>query len=114
MERLTTRLEEILEKAKRAEKKLCSVKLFKQPVRYLVHPEAEITEEMEAFLFTADFDFALDDRHYLVRKVYATEFATESFEVKLACRNLANARLKDDYRRIKEAGIEIEEKYFEQ
>ncbi len=114
MEKLTTRLEEILEKAKVAEKKSCSVRIFKQPVKYLVHPEAEITEEMEAFLFTADFDFDIDGKRYVVRKVYATEFATESFEAKLACRNLANARLKEDYKRLKEAGIEMEEKYFEE
>jgi len=114
MERLKTRLEEIIEKAKGAEKATCKVNVFKQPVKYLVHPEAEITEEMEAFLYTADFDFDIDGKHYIVRKTYATEFATESFEAKKACLNLANARLKEDYKRLKEAGIEVEEKFFEE
>ncbi len=114
MERLKTRLEEILEKAKGAEKVNCSVTLFKQPVKYLVHPEAEITEEMEAFLYTADFNFEIDGKNYIARKTYATEFATESFEAKMACRNLANSRLKEDYKRLKDAGIEVEEKYFEE
>ena len=114
MERLKTRLEEILEKAKGAKKVSCSVNLLKQPVRYLVHPEAEITEEMEAFLYTADFNFEIDGKNYTVRKTYATEFATESFEAKRACRNLANARLKEDYERLKGAGIDLEEKYFEE
>ncbi len=114
MEKLTTRLEEVLEKAKTADKKSCKVTLYKQPVKFLVHPEAEITEELEAYLYTADFEFDIDGKHYAVRKVYATEFATESFEAKLACRNLANARLKEDYKRLKEAGIEVEEKYFKE
>ncbi len=114
MERLKTRLEEILEKAKGAEKVSCKVELLTQPVRFLVHPEAEITEELEAFLSTADFHFKIDDKTYVVRKTYATEFATESFEEKRACMNLANARLKEDYKRLKDEGIEVEEKYFKE
>ena len=113
MERLKTRLEEIIEKAKGAKEAACQVELLKQPVKFLVHPEAEITEEMEAHLYTADFHFTIDGQSYEVRKSYATEFATEPFEAKKACLNLANARLKEDYKRLKEAGIQLEEKYFE-
>ncbi len=113
MAKQNIRLEEVIEKARSATKATGDVKLLKRPIKFLVHPEAEIVEEQEARLYTADFIFNINGETYKVAKTYLTEFITESPEVVMLNRNIANARLKEDYKRLKEAGIEITEKYFE-
>ncbi len=113
MAKSNLRLQDVIEKAKKAQKATGEVVLLKRPVKFLVHPEAELVEEKEARIYAALFKFNIDDEIMLVEKTYVIEFITESPEEMMLNRNLANARLKDDYKRLKEAGIEIEEKYFE-
>jgi len=107
------RLEDIIEKAKKAQKATGEVKLFKRPIKFLVHPEVEMLEEREAKLYSAEFTFDIDGEIYHVSKTYVIEFKTENPEDIMLNRNIANARLKDDYKRLKDAGIEITEKYFD-
>ncbi|OAG27335.1 hypothetical protein [Thermodesulfatator autotrophicus] len=112
MERVD-RLAQIVEMAKQGKKVKAKVTLLKRPIVLKIHPEAQILEEKEAYILGAIFEFEVDGQTYKVERFYAMGFPTESFEEELANRNLANALLKEDYERLKEAGIEIEEKYFE-
>ncbi len=113
MAQLDVRLEDVIEKAKKAQKASADVKLLKRPIKFLVHPEAEIVEEQEAKLYSAEFHFDIDGEKIQINKVYLTEFITESPEDTMVNRNIANARLKKDFERLKAAGIEIKETYFE-
>ncbi|NPA48389.1 MAG: hypothetical protein GXO20_00255 [Thermodesulfobacteria bacterium] len=108
------RLAQIVEMAKQGKKVKARVTLLKRPIILKIHPEAQILEEKEAYILAARFEFEVNGEKYVVDRYYAMGFPTESFEEELANRNLANALLKEDYERLKEAGVEIEEeKYFE-
>ncbi len=108
------RLAQIIEMAKQGKKVKAKVTLLKRPIILKIHPEAQILEEKEAYILSARFEFEVDGEKYTVDRFYAMGFPTETIEEELANRNLANARLKEDYKRLKEAGVEIEEeKYFE-
>ncbi|WP_022853852.1 hypothetical protein [Thermodesulfatator atlanticus] len=112
MERID-RLAQIVEMAKQGKKIKAKVTLLKRPIVLKIHPEAQILEEKEAYILGAIFEFQVNGNTYKVERFYAMGFPTETVEEELANKNLANALLKEDYQRLKEAGIEIEEKYFE-
>ncbi|NPB09887.1 MAG: hypothetical protein GXO17_05980 [Thermodesulfobacteria bacterium] len=108
------RLEDVIQLAKAGQKIKAEVQLLKRPIILKIHPEAQIVEETEAYLLTAKFKFYIGDQTVEIERIYVMGFPTEEFEQERANINVANARLKEDYRRLKEAGIEIvEEKYFE-
>ncbi len=70
-----------------------------------VHPEAEIVEEKEAYFLKAMFRFKLADQVYRVEKVYVMGFSDEDLDTTRLNKNIANSRLKEDFRRLKEAGV---------
>ena len=109
------RLDDIIAMARKGKRVKGKVALYKRPVRFMVHPEAEVAEEQEGYLLTAHYTFEVDGGDtYELEKLYIRGFPTEDFEYTKINRNIANGRLKDDYERLKEAGIEIqEERYFE-
>ena len=107
------RLEEVIQLAKAGNEVKAEVQLLKRPIILKIHPEAQIVEETEAYLLTAKFKFQVGDQTIEIERIYVMGFPSEDFEQERANINLANARLKEDYRRLKEAGIKIEEKYFE-
>ena len=107
------RLEDIIALAKKGNKIRGEVELLKRPIILKIHPEAQIVEETEAYLLTAKFKFYVGDQTYEIERIYVMGFPTEEFEKERENINLANARLKEDFKRLKESGIEIEEKYFE-
>ncbi len=107
------RLEDVILLAQRGNKIKGEVELLKRPIVLKIHPEAQIVEETEAYLLTAKFKFKVGDQTYEIERIYVMGFPSENFEQEKANLNLANARLKEDFKRLKEAGIEIEERYFE-
>ncbi len=107
------RLEEVIQLAKAGNEVKAEVQLLKRPIVLKIHPEAQIVEETEAYLLTAKFKFTIGSQTVEIERIYVMGFPSEDFEQEKANINLANARLKEDYRRLKEAGIKIEEKYFE-
>ncbi|MEJ2033556.1 MAG: hypothetical protein P8Y63_11060 [Deltaproteobacteria bacterium] len=89
-----------------------SVELATRPV--IDRAPAEIGgSEAEAYLLTAHFHFNIDGEPYRVSKPYVEGFQDEPGETAVAHRKIANERLRRDYRRLQEAGFEIESRYFE-
>ncbi len=112
MRQVVHRIEDFIQKAKEGKEVEVEIELHKVPVTMKIHPEAEITEEREARLFTANFRFKVEGEVFPVSKTYIVAFPTESVEVAKANLNIANARIKEDYSRMKAAGIKLEEKFF--
>jgi hypothetical protein len=75
--------------------------------------EIEKAGGREGYLLTAAFHFQLDGEPYLVSKPYVFGYQDESPEVTVANRKMANGRLRRDYRRLHDARIEIQPRYFE-
>lgn len=109
------RLEDFIGLAKTGKEVKVDINLRKHPLVQRIHPQAneEMKSEIEVYLLVADYNFRVDKDVTTISKIYMHGFAGESFsETKIAI-NIANARLKMDYDRLKSAGIEFEEKYFE-
>ncbi|BCX81395.1 hypothetical protein MIT9_P0973 [Methylomarinovum caldicuralii] len=108
-------LDEAIAHAKRGLKLVAKVQLAKRPITLKVHPDLDILEEQEGYLLGARFIFRAGDGDHVVDRVYVLGFPTEDPEETLINRNLANGFLKEDYRRLKEAGIRLlDEPYFEE
>ena len=90
------------------------VELREQPVVQKVHPgdTEEMRREVSSFLLIADFWLEVDGRTYQVPKVYCMSHSGSSSGVSRADRDIANSRLRMDYVRLKEAGVELDEQYF--
>jgi len=111
---VTCRFEDLILMTQQGKKvELKDVSLHKMPIILKVQPDAGINEEQEAFLFNAEFHFLVDGEPYKVNKSYATGLHTASVEVIRGIRNIANARLTEDYDRLIKAGISVEKKVFE-
>ena len=110
---MPTRLEEIIGWAREGKKVKADVELIREDIVQKVLLEAGDAEEVAAYLLTGSFTFAVDGEAHEVSKTYLRGYASESVEVSAANKNIANARLKMDYERLKQGGITVEEKYFE-
>ncbi len=110
---MPVRLEDIMSWAKKGKEVKADVVLTKQQIIQKVLVEASGVEEIAAYLLTGDFTFQVDGKSYEVSKTYLRGYASESFDVAAANRSIANARLKVDYQRLMQAGIKLDEKYFE-
>ena len=90
------------------------IELKKQRVAHRVPPG--ITEDMkdtvEMYLLTADYVFKVGKNMKLVTKVYMFGSSEEPLDAVKVSTSIANARLKMDYQRLKDAKITFEEKYF--
>jgi hypothetical protein len=67
---------------------------------------------VEGYLFIADFHCTMDQMTYIISKVYSLSYLTADPNDLHVDRHVANARLRMDYSRLQEAGIEVWEKYF--
>jgi hypothetical protein len=108
------RLEDYIALAQQGKRVRVNVDLRKQPVRQKVHPEetADMAEEISMYLLLADFRLTADGESCLVTKVYAFGAEGEPLESARVNRNIATERLKMDYKRLKDANIAVDEKYF--
>lgn len=109
------RLEDFIALAKAGKEVKVDVKLRKEIVIQKIHPQAteEMKSEIDMYLLIADYNFKADSDTAIVSKIYMHGSAGESLSDAKIAVNIANARLKMDYERLKSAGIEFEEKYFE-
>ncbi len=110
---MPVRLEDIISLVREGKEVKAQVVLTKQDIIQKVLVEAGDPEEIDAYLLTGDFAFQVDGKSYKVSKTYLRGYGSESLEVSAANRNIANTRLKMDYQRLTQAGIKLEEKYFE-
>lgn len=100
-------LEDAIHHAHRGLKVLVKVQLAKRPITLKVHPDLDITEEQEAYLLGARFIFNAGNQDQPVDRVYVLGFPSEDPEESLINRNLANGMLKEDYQRLREAGVTL-------
>ena len=107
-------LEDFIRLAKEGEDVRVSVKLQKLNIPVQVHPThtEEGKSETESYLLIGDFTCSVGEEVQKVPKVYMFGSAEESLHSAKMLKNIANERLKRDYRRLREAKIKVEEKYF--
>ena len=107
------RLEDFIKMAKTGATVNASVELQKQFVMPKIHPnDNELRGEPEMYLLSAIFTFKYGNEERTVSKVYLLGSAGEASEDSRVHKNITNARLKEDYKRLKKANISIEEIYF--
>ena len=108
------RLEDYVALAQQGKRVRVEVKLRKQAVQQKVHPEetADMRQEIGMYLLMADFTFTANGESRVVSKVYAFGAEEESLESARVNRSIATERLKKDYKRLKDAHIAADEKYF--
>jgi hypothetical protein len=108
------RIEDFIALAKGGKGVSLTVELKKRRVAQRVPPG--ITEDMkgevEMYLLTVDYFFKVGKDMKLVTKVYMFGSSEESLDALKVNTSIANARLEMDYRRLKDAKIMLEEKYF--
>jgi len=109
-----TRLESFIELAKSGKQVKILVNLYTRDVKQLGHPEEtdDVMDELDMCLLIADFIPLGLEGEPRVTKVYAVCTINESKVDAKITRNIANERLKMDYRRLQDAKIEFEEKLF--
>jgi hypothetical protein len=109
------RLENYIVLAKKGESIRASIELSKQTIKMGVATNGESGPgiEMEAFLLLGTYRFILGGEVRSVSKVYALCAGQGGIEEEKRDKKVADERLRMDYKRLKEAGIEIEDRYFE-
>ena len=108
------RLEDFVVLARKGKKVEVEIELRTQNIQQKIHPsETEgKRSEIDAYLLIGDYTLKVEGESWQVSKIYIWGFAVESLDIRRLHRNIANDRLKLDYRRLKEVNIEFEAKYF--
>ncbi|MDA8086355.1 MAG: hypothetical protein M0Z75_06590 [Nitrospiraceae bacterium] len=107
------RIEDFINRAKEGKKMKLTVNLRKQLVFQKEHPElSQGMEMLPMYLYCADYTFRSADIEKVISKIYVYSSAEESFSESIIDKDIANDRLKLDYHRLRDAGIEFVEKYF--
>lgn len=108
------RLEYFIQLAKRRKKVGVEVSLRKELVEQKVHPDetVDMTGMTHMYLLLGDFLCECEGESSTISKIYVYGNAEESVSAGRVNKSVANARLKMDYQRLKDAKIKFEEKYF--
>ena len=108
------RIEDFIALAKKGAKVDLKIELKKRLVTQKVSPDVteDMKDEMDMYLLVADYIFKVEKDMQLVAKVYMFGSSEEPLDIIKVNSNIANARLKMDYQRLKDAKITFEEKYF--
>ena len=108
------RIEDFIALAQAGQRVKVSVQLREQAVTQKVHPEEteEMKQEMEMYILFGDFTFKVGDEKATLSKSYVYGSHKESLNETKINKNIANERLKKDYKRMREAKIEFEENFF--
>lgn len=109
-----SRLEDFIDLAKEGKDVHVTIELRKQLVAQRVHPgdTEEMKGEIDMYLLIGDYTFRVGKEVKSVSKVYMYGSSEESLDAVKVDRNIANARLKMDYQRLRNANITFEEEYF--
>lgn len=109
------RLEDFIGIAKTGKEVKAEISLRKEIVTQKIHPQTteEMKSELDMYLLIADYIFKVDKDSTTISKIYMHGSVGEPLADAKVAVNIANARLKMDYERLKSAGITFEEKYFE-
>jgi len=108
------RIEDFIALAKEGKQVDVSVKLRKQTVSQKLHPEetADMKTAIDMHILFGDYTFTVGENVKKISKSYMFGSAEESLNDAKVDKNIANERLKMDYKRLKEARIVFEEKFF--
>jgi hypothetical protein len=108
------RLEDFIALAKQCKKVKADIVLKKQLVQEKVHPEetADMSDAVGMYLLLGDFTLSVGGESGTISKVYAFGSTAEPLDSARVNTSVANERLKMDYRRLKESGIALDEKFF--
>ena len=108
------RIEDFILLSEQDNKVSATVELRKQIVTQKVHPEdtAEMKTEVDMYLLFGDYTFSVGTNKKKVSKSYMYGSTIEATNDAKISKNIANERLKMDYKRLKNAKVELEEKYF--
>jgi hypothetical protein len=108
------RIEDFIALVKEGKKVDVTVLLRKQIVSQKVHPgeTEDMKGEIDMYLLLGDYTFRVGNEEKLISKVYMYGSTEESLNDTKINKSIANERLKMDYKRLMEANITIEEKYF--
>jgi hypothetical protein len=109
-----SRIEDFIALAKEGKDVHVEIELEKQVVAQKVHPDEteDMKVEIDMYLLIGSYTFRVGKEVKQVSKVYVYGSLEEPAGVFLVNTNIANARLKMDYKRLREANINVEEKYF--
>lgn len=109
-----SRLEDFIALANKGEDVRMEIELSKQLVKQKVHPEETIDmkDEIDMCLFIGDYTFKVGKESRKITKVYILFSMEESQAATRVDRSVANERLKMDYKRLRDANITFEEKFF--
>jgi hypothetical protein len=108
------RLEDFISFAKTGAKIHASVDLQKQFVSQKIHPgnTEEMKDEMDMYLLTAVYTFKIGGDSRKVSKVYMFASGGEPADDAKIGVQIANARLREDYKRLIDVNISVEETFF--
>lgn len=108
------RIEDFIALAKEGKDVNVEVNLRKQIVSQKVHPgdTEEMKGEIDMYLLVGDYTFSVGNWKKLVSKIYVYGSIEESLNDAKINKSIANERLKMDYKRLQDAKITFEEKYF--
>ena len=108
------RLEYFIQLAKRGEKVRAEITLRRELVEQRVHPDetADRTRTTHMYLLIGDYLCECEGAVSTISKIYVYGAAEEALTAGRVTKSAANARLKMDYQRLKDAKIRFEEKYF--
>jgi hypothetical protein len=108
------RIEDFIALAEGGKEVKLEIELKKQLVAHRVPPgiTEDMKDEVDMYLLTANYVFKVGKDMKLVTKVYMFGSSEESPDSVKINKSIANARLKMDYQRLKDAKIPFEEKYF--
>jgi hypothetical protein len=108
------RIEDFITLAREGKDVKSEVELRKQILAQKVHPgdTEDMKSEIDMYLLIGVYTFRTGNEIRHVSKVYVYGVLEETPGVFWVNVNIANARLKIDYQRLRDANIAFEEKYF--
>jgi len=108
------RIEDFIALAMEGKKVDASIELRKKLVSEKVHPGTFETMkgEMDMYLLFGDYTFSVGKEGKKISKIYMYGSSEESRNEANVNKSIANARLKMDYKRLRDAKIILEEKFF--
>ena len=110
----SVRIEDFIALANEGKQVNSSIELRKKLVSEKVHPGTfdQVKGEVDMYLLFGDYTFSVGKEVKKISKIYMYGSSEESLNEANVNKNIANARLKMDYKRLQDANISLEEKFF--
>jgi hypothetical protein len=108
------RIEDFIALAVEGKQVNASIELRKKIVSEKVHPGTfeEMKDEVDMYLLFGDYTFSVGKDVKKISKIYMYGSSEESLNETNINKSIADARLKMDYKRLQDAKIILEEKFF--